>query len=313
MAGAQPEAGQLQRMVDSFTADNRPEVLMMTGGEPLLRPDLVASLATSARRAGTRSAVLTGAFFAGEYRVPQRIARAIRAVDHFSVSMDAFHEREVPREAVFAVLRTIMDAGVGVSVHAAGNGSRDPYLADLVAATRRAFGDRLPMLVNTVRPVGRAASWAGARRVEQDLGRVLPCAMAAWPVVAHDGAVLACCNQDVVDRRPVPAHLALGHVASDDWATVRARALSSPMLRMIRVVGPTHLVKRYGAGADAAGYCAACRELAAYPQVTEAVQRIAAGAAGELLDRQAARMQQDAGPVAFVRRYGCAQYADLVA
>lgn len=40
--------------------------------------------------------------------------------------------------------------------------------------------------------------------------------------------------------------------------------------------------------------------------------RDASGPVGELLDREAARMQRDAGPVALLRRYGCAPYADLV-
>jgi hypothetical protein len=34
-----------------------------------------------------------------------------------------------------------------VSIHATGRGPDDPYLADLVAATRRSFGDKVPMLL----------------------------------------------------------------------------------------------------------------------------------------------------------------------
>ncbi|MYW31734.1 radical SAM protein, partial [Streptomyces sp. SID2119] len=88
-----------------------------------------------------------------------------------------------------------------------------------------------------------------------------PCSMAAWPVVAFDGTVLACCNQDTVDRRPAPAHLDLGHIGSDDWETVRRRALESPVLRMIRTVGPTHLAARSGAAPHPGSYCDGCRAL----------------------------------------------------
>ncbi|MFY1669893.1 radical SAM protein [Plantactinospora sp. WMMB334] len=353
MDGRDPAAAHLRRFVGSFdsptagpalVADGtfpvRPEVLLMTGGEPMLRPALVAELAGTARRAGTRSAVLTGAFFARDGRLPDRIRTAVLAVDHVSVSVDAFHEREVPRTSVFRLLRHLLDIGVPVSVHAAGNGPDDPYLADLVAATARAFADRVPMLVNTIRPIGRAAGAVPANSAAPDR-RVLPCSMAAWPVVAGDGTVVACCNQDTVDRRPVPAHLRLGHVAVDDWAAVRDRALGSPVLRMLRTTGPHYLWDAHspaapdraapaaapspagatpgaGAGADSGtapdrpGYCGSCRRLGERPGALATAERIAAGPAGELLDRRAARMQAEAGPVVYLRRHACARYAHLI-
>lgn len=323
MAGEEPDATDLARFVGSFTAADRPEVLLLTGGEPLLLPGLVERLATLARRSGTRSAVLTGAFFARDGRLPRRIRNAVEAVDHFSVSLDAFHEREVPRADVFTLLRRVLDAGIPASVHAVGSGPDDPYLADLAAETRRTFADRVPLLVNTVRAVGRAASWAAAGPVAAGPDEPRPCSMAAWPTVAFDGTVVACCNQATVDRRPVPGHLGLGHIAADSWADIRARALGSPTLRMIRVVGPAYLRQRWsaadggpadGAGAvdEAAtehGYCEGCRLLGDLP----GLGRIGSGPAGALLDRYVADKFVEAGASAVMRRHGCASYADLVA
>ena len=313
MTAEEPDAAALVRFVGSFGADDRPEVMMLTGGEPLLLPDLVVTLAATARRSGTRTALLTGGFFVRRGSVAPRILRAIRAVDHFSVSVDAFHERQIPRADVFRTLRQVLDDGVSASLHATGSGADDPYVAGLAADVRRVFGDRVPMLVNTVRPMGRAAAWATARPADPEPGRVSPCAMAAWPVTAFDGTILACCNQDAVDRRPAPPHLRLGHIAEDDWATVRRRALASPVLRMIRVVGPSYLLSRHGReGAADCGYCEGCRRLGDHPEAIEAAERIGSGAVGRLLDERAARLQTEAGPQAFVRRHGYARYADLV-
>ena len=321
MAGQDPDAADLVRFVGSFTRADRPEVMLMTGGEPLLLPRLVERLALTARRRGTRSAVLTGAFFAREGRVPRRVLRAVEAVDHFSVSLDAFHEREVPRADVFGVLRRVLDAGVPVSVHAVGSGPDDPYLADLAAETRRVFADQVPLLVNTIRAVGRAASWSTAHQPAPGGGEPQPCSMAAWPTVAFDGTVVACCNQATVDLRPVPGHLRLGHVAQDQWADIRARALGSPTLRMIRVVGPAYLRDRWaadtekgarGSGGDC-GYCDGCRLIGDDPAIARATLRVASGPAGALLDQYATDRQVAAGPVALMRRHGCAPYADLVA
>lgn len=309
MAGEEPDAAELLRFVESFAAADRPEVMMLTGGEPLLLPGLVEQLAVAARRAGTRSAVLTGAFFARAGRggrPPRRIMDAVEAVDHFSVSLDAFHEREVSRTDVFALLRRVLDAGVPVSVHAVGSGPDDPYLADLAAQIRRVFAARVPMLVNTVRAVGRAASWAAARAQAADPREPRPCSMAAWPAVAFDGTVVACCNQETVDRRPVPGHLRLGHVSVDAWPDIRARALGSPALRMIRTVGPAYLRPR-PAGTDH-GYCQGCRLLGGDPAPARAVP----GPAWGLLDRYVADTQVEAGPVAVIRRHGCAAYAESV-
>ncbi|MFG2765455.1 MULTISPECIES: radical SAM protein [Streptomyces] len=324
----EPDAGQLERFVGSFTAENRPDVVMLTGGEPLLLPALAERLSTLARNAGSRTALLSGMFFArggafpgsrggafpGRRRrsIPPAVLRAIRSVDHFSASLDIHHEREVPRADVFRALHLVREEGVAVSLHLTGTGASDPYLADLTRAVEKEFDGRVPCLVNEVRPFGRAASWARAARTGPDPAAASPCSMAAWPVVAFDGRVLACCNQDTVDHRPVPPHLDLGHIAEDDWATVRRRALESPMLRMLRTVGPTHLAARYGSGPRPGSYCDGCRALGGDEAVAAGAQAVAGGAAGALLDLTAAMRSSREGAQGIVRRHGCAAYAPLV-
>lgn len=225
--GTDQDAADLLRFINSCGPTDRPELVLLTGGEPLLIPELVRELATSARAVGTRSALLSGMFFAREGRIPERVLRAITAVDHFSASIDAFHEREVARADVLRALATVLDAGIPVSLHITGTGPDDPYLADLTGEVRRTFGDTVPMLVNEVRAVGRAAAWADPARVTatatpgaamESAGGPLPCAMAAWPVVAADGTVLACCNQETVDRRPPPPTCGS---ATSPWTTGR--------------------------------------------------------------------------------------------
>lgn len=184
----EPDGGQLERFVGSFTEENRPDVVMLTGGEPLLLPALAERLSTLARRAGSRTALLSGMFFArsgstgrrrsGQYggrrgaAIPPAILRAIRSVDHFSASLDVHHEREVPRADVFRALHRIREEGVAVSLHLTGTGAADPYLASLTRAVEEEFGGQVPCLVNEVRPFGRAAAWARPARSGPDqIGR----------------------------------------------------------------------------------------------------------------------------------------------
>lgn len=311
-ADERPDPQHLLRFIGSFGADDRPEVVMLTGGEPLLHPELTARLAGLARTAGSRVALLSGMFFARDGRVPGRIMRAITALDHFSASLDAHHEREIPRADVLRVLGAVLDAGIPVSIHLTGTGPDDPYLTDAVADIRRVFADQVPMLVNDIRPLGRAAGLVGATPPGPDGSRPAPCTLAAWPVVAFDGTVVACCNQWAVDTRPVPPHLRLGHIAHDDWTAVREQALRSPVLRLLRTVGPQRLHARYGTSRAPTGYCSSCHALADRPDVLAGAAHDAGGRVGELLDRITAEQQLADGPVALVRRLGCSRYAELV-
>src|SRR5215831_11203294 len=99
------------RFVDTFRPDNHPELMAVSGGEAFLRPDLVRELAERARLAGCRTMALSGMFWARARRIPPPIKRAIDALDHFSVSLDVFHQREVRREDVYRVLETLLEEG----------------------------------------------------------------------------------------------------------------------------------------------------------------------------------------------------------
>ncbi|MFC4119991.1 radical SAM/SPASM domain-containing protein [Nonomuraea zeae] len=313
MNSEQHDAGLFTRFADTFTADEHPELVLMTGGEPLLRPGLVTAIAERARRAGARTALISGMFFAREDRVPDRIARAIASVDHFVASLDVFHEEQVSRGAVFAVLGRLVEAGMDVSVQAVGLDDEDPYLEDLTRDVRETFGGRVPMLVAHVGSAGRAAEWlttAAAGVHTLALPAALPCDMAGWPTIAYDGTVLACCNQDVIDRRG-PEHLRLGHIGEDGWPEIRRRLTGAPLLRVIRTLGPQPLAQRAGEPVDG-GLCGTCLRFSDQPEVARQASELTAGETFGAMEEMVERLHLQAGPTAFARRYGSRRYADLV-
>ncbi|MET8945802.1 radical SAM protein [Streptomyces sp. NPDC004542] len=310
--GRDLDGAELLRFLGTFAPGCRPEVLMLTGGEPLLRPDLVAAVVRSARDSGTRTAVLSGGFFAVGAPLPPAVRRVARAVDHFSLSLDAYHERHVPRGDVFSALDALLGTGVAVSLHILGDGPDDPYPDEVCAQVLSRFGTDVPMLVGQVRRLGRAGGpnprpptpagpdpWAAA-----------PCDMAAWPVVTVDGTVTACCNQDVADRRVRPGHLTLGNVRTTTWRTVHEQAHTRPLLRMIRTVGPVHIATRTGVAPD--GYCGTCHRLGDADTARRWARRSGGGPAGELLQAAAQRAGETGGPAALVARHGQARHAHLV-
>jgi len=299
------------RFVDTFTVDDHPEVLAISGGEAFLRPALLQDLAERAALVGCKATALSGMFWAKSKRIPPPIKRAIDAIDHFSCSLDVFHEREVERADVYRALDTLLAEGKDVSMHLVGLGADDPYLAERTEEVRERFEGRVPMLVNAVNAYGRAAEWleddAGVPTTEPN-----PCTLAAWPIVAFDGTIVACGNDDVVDG-PAPAHLRLGHADVDGWPAIRARARASHMLRAIRTFGPEHLVAKHGSATIRCdGYCSTCRQFSDDPGFVARVEENMASPSGMLMEEHVAAMQRHAGPEGFIRRFGMRRYADLV-
>lgn len=295
------------RLVESFTPSNRPELIVLTGGEPLIRPRLVRELINRAHAAGVKVVLASGMFFASEPEVPRLIADVIADVDHFTCSLDIFHEQQVPRASVFRVIRDLVDHGKQVSFMVIGLNDDDPYLSDITRAIRHAFDDRVPMLVGTVGAVGRAKAWLNPARARVDVGP-MPCDLAAWPVVTYDGTMVACCNQGVVDG-PIPPHLRLGSCATDDWAVMRERYLTAPMPRAIRVFGPEYIADQYSDGSiPCDGYCSTCYRLSADPRVAERLAEKMARPAMRFVEDQVLSMQREH----FVPRHNARAYTELV-
>jgi pyruvate-formate lyase-activating enzyme len=301
-----------RRIVASFTAESHPGLVVLSGGEALLKAELVRWIGQKARQVGASTQLMSGMYFARERKIAPAVRRAIDAVDHLSASIDAFHEEEVSRADVLRVLRGFADEGKELSVHLVGLDDEDPYLIEAVADVREQLGERVPIAVNHVAPQGRAAGWLGsaAPPLPWHPGPE-PCMLASWPLVRYDGAVLACCNQELIDMPVVPGHLLLGHAGTDSWETIKERTLSRSLLRAIRVVGPRS-VRPEPAG-SACGYCDTCYGLGEDPGAARGAEQMMARPSMALIEQTAARMMREAGPEEFVRAYGSARFADLIA
>lgn len=296
------------RFVETFTPANRPDLVLLMGGEPLLRPKLICELAERVHAVGSQICLISGMFFARSPRVPRLIRQAMSNVDHFTASLDVFHEQQVPRAAVFRVMLDLVERGQDVSFHVVGLNENDPYLADVTGDIRRFFADRVPVFVAPINAVGRAKAWLKKQENQsQDNIEPLPCSMAAWPTVAFDGTVVACCNQAVVGG-PAPPHLRLGHAAKDDWAKLRERYLTSTMMRAIRVFGPKYIASRHGFGkVGCDGYCSTCHKLAEKPDIAGRLETVMARPGMRFVEQQVVRLEQER----LVADYAIPRYAAL--
>ena len=315
MTSEQYDEEPFRRVVESFTPQDHPQVLYMSGGEPLLRARLVRDLAVTARESGTRSGVVSGMYFARDgATIPTALRQAIAAVDHFTASLDEFHEREVSRADVFRALHRVRDLGPAISLQVTGRDPDDPYLAELIASIRREFADDVPMLVGVVHPVGRyrgAVVKEPAAAPAPVVGGPDPCLLTSWPLVHYDGTVLACCNQELVARTRAD-HLVLGHAGRDPWPVLRERSLRRHLLRGVRLFGPIELRARFGAGASSNDYCGTCVGLGADEELNAELERYLDSAVGRAMELTVQRLAEGSPASAFSGRYGSGPHRELV-
>jgi len=309
LAGEEHAATGFVRLVESFTPTCRPEVLVLTGGEPLVRPRLVLDLTERAHAVGTRVVLASGMFWARAQEISPLLDRTIRGVDHVAASLDYYHEQQVNRADVFRAIHTVLDRGQDASFMVVGLTEQDPYLQDVTEDIRRTFDDRVPMLVNLVGSVGRAREWLekSGEHAAPPAAEPEPCDMAAWPVVGYDGTVVACCNQDAIDG-PTPAHLRVGKAGEDDWATLRSRYAESPTLRAIRTYGPWYVAEKFSHGkVGCDGYCGTCLKLSDTPIIAENLEPFMARPVMRILEDQVTMLQQER----FVNRHAPPPFVHL--
>ncbi len=296
----------------SFTPEEHPQILWLTGGEPMLRPDLIHQIVASAHAVGTSVALVTGLYFARrDGRIPPRLLRALLAVDHVVASQDIFHEVQVPREAALATVMTLVKAGQNVSFQIVGTGPDDPYLASVTADIRRIFDNRVPALVVPLAPLGRNGDWSkdSGHRDQQPIA--MPCMFAAWPVVTFDGRVVGCCQQHIVDG-PAPAHLDLGRAPAVSWPDVARAVRDRAALRALRTYGPEVLAAEAGAELSPQGYCGTCTALDGDQRVVITLDALTRRPSFPIIEAEIQRHSVQAGPETFARRYGIANYAPML-
>jgi len=269
LTGEQIASDELVAFVRSMPYHGTPSLLYFTGGEALMRPKLIETLTGEAHARSISTVLLTGGFFLRHSdRAPDRIWSVLASQDHVSLSVDRFHEDEVPRARVLALLTRLAASGVDTSVQLTGTNLGDPYIETAIQDIRSRTEGQTPILVSLLAPVGRAKQLVSAEpAVDQRVyGEVIaqPCAAANWPVYTWDGRVTACCNQEVVGRR-APTHLSLSETPSCTWRETYVAHSRSDVVKAIRLVGPRQLAALSGGEVRVAtankDYCSTCLRL----------------------------------------------------
>lgn len=139
------DAGRAAQALLELNARHKVGSVLLFGGEPMLFPERVYTLARAARAAGIPGrAIISNGFVEGK-RDPENARRAAFALADAGivtalVSVDAFHEVHIPFEPVYAFVKGLVQAGVNVQLHPAwvtSSQADNPYNARTRAALGR--------------------------------------------------------------------------------------------------------------------------------------------------------------------------------
>jgi pyruvate-formate lyase-activating enzyme len=271
-----PSADALAAFFASMTATDHPEVVLFTGGEPLLRAALLRRLAGQARAVGARVYVITGGYWVA--RPPRAVQDALEAVDILTFSYDRFHAPEVPRPALFDAIAEARRRGISVAIQTVRDPAAPEFTDEFLADVGARFDGDVPVFVSGLSPYGRAHELG--RGSVDDSGHDCPCLVASWPVIAYTGWIVACCQHEVVDSISPPRHLVLGRLGANSYPEIAAANLSRASLRAVRSLGPAVFCS---GGAPTGAYCAPC--LAHQPEDEARVKQAFTAAQGPALER----------------------------
>lgn len=251
--------------------------IQLTGGEPMLREQLVLRLTREALRLGMRPMLTTNGFWGGTPALALARLQALldAGLSRLTVSFDRHHaEHQGPGPAV-----NIVRAGerLGIPVNINVTRLRDESgLEDIVAPFAALPAARLRFY--DVQPVG-----AAARSVDADAWRGETsgfCSACDSPALTDDGRLIACNGPAYFT--PAGHPLQLGSLREQSLATLLAAHRDDPLLETIRTLGPERLLQElsavpgfeaYGSRDRYRGLCDLCLRITSDPAAVSALRQ----------------------------------------
>ena len=232
--GPEPKLDELREAVRAAAAAGA-RAIQLTGGEPMLRRDVVLELLREARRLGMSGAITTnGSWGRTEDEARATLRELLDAgLGLLTISWDRWHEEQLGSAPAMNVVRAAHDLAVFVHANVVRDGADTGVerLADALASypnVRLRFYD--------AQPVGRAKAFERTT-MRHELGGF--CRAAWFPAVTDDGRVTAC-NGPAYFAKP-GSPLLMGSTREAPLHELFARHRTDPVVQAIRAYGPLRL------------------------------------------------------------------------
>ncbi len=207
----------------------------LTGGEPMLRPQLVMRLLRECRRLGMGTSMTSNGFWG---RSPARARRQLRALKRgglgsLVISYDRYHAEFQGPDPVRHISAAADEIGMPMRVTLV-RGTDEAELTALVGRLQDLPATRFR--VYDLQPVGRARTLPLTLHRAEVEGFCTACAS---PALSDDGRVMACNGPAYFEGERSP--LVLGTVRDTPLAELLERHRTDPVLDTIRTTGPAGL------------------------------------------------------------------------
>jgi hypothetical protein len=213
-------------------------LLLLTGGEPMLRQKDVFAVIRHARQAGMTVAMATNGFWAN---TPANATRMVRRLHRaglitLTISPDQYHAPFQGIDVSLNIARAAALERIPLNVNLMRTGDGDPGLTATVKAFEKqaAVQNHVSVRFFDVQPVGRA----------RDLGRLRgetggSCLGCSVPAVTDDGRVTACNGPSYF--APAGSPLNLGSLNTHSLQSLLEQHATDPILDTIRTFGVERL------------------------------------------------------------------------
>ena len=230
----QPSEEMLEGVVTQAAAAGV-RAMLFTGGEPMLREELVTRLVRLATRSGLGTAITTNGFWGKSASSALSTLKRLRkaGLSFFTLSYDRYHaEFQGPQPGL-----NIMKAAESLKVSMNLNVTRVADDKEMGALLEPFASSSYPKLrVYDVQPVGRARELDKKTLRQGTHGR---CQAAEVPSVTDDGRLIACNGPSYF--QPAHSPLNVGSLNETPLADLLARHRDDPILQTVRTFGPERL------------------------------------------------------------------------
>ena len=271
--------------------------IQLTGGEPMLREELVMRLLKEIKALGAYATLSSNGFWGKNPAVAAQKVRALSeaGVSRLTISYDRYHAEFQGPEPAVNIARAVEENDLPMQMSINFTRQEGDSLSDLVAPfdgfskTQMRFYD--------VQAVGRARDFAPATLRAECEGFCTACCVAT---VTDDGRMTACNGPSYFSDASSP--LVIGSLRENSYAELAKQHRHDPILETIRTFGPSRLrreleqIPESGVELrdDYSGMCDLCLHLTSQPQAMAAVRERLSGPRA-LAERAAAqRVMKDA-------------------
>lgn len=266
--GEPTEAELLQIVRDGAKAGMN--AILLTGGEPMLRPKIVFNLLDECRRNGIDTAMTTNGYWGRKGAFAQKTMKNLirHGLGAMTVSYDRYHAEYQDADAVINIANAAERHNFEMNINFV-RMADDPELVTYVERFKGLRAVRLRYY--DVQPVGRARNFAEDQLRAEVEGF---CSAAARPAVTDDGRLIACNGPSYFESAQSP--LIVGKLGEHSVGELLDKFWKDPILHTIRTFGASRLrdeirkipeLKDFAFRETYRGMCDLCLHINSSPEV----------------------------------------------